>query len=172
MNYAEDFQKTSELTRLILPTLSQLQIPINPVNFALFYEYYTGNNEVLKNAIDEIINGTQPYEEEKAHELYVSHVVNPGIEKMEEIQDETRRLLSQLFEMTTRTGADVSSYGNMLDHSMTEIEENSDVKGIHLVVSSLMRETNVMMDTNRKFEKYIIQFLKLSCPIPYAFNSS
>ena len=31
MDYAEDVQKSAELTRLILPALAQLEIPVNPI---------------------------------------------------------------------------------------------------------------------------------------------
>lgn len=155
MEYTEDVQKAAELTRLILPALAQLQIPVNPINYALWYEYYLGGNETLNDTIGKITNGTQPYDEKTALELFVGHVVNPGVEKMQMVQDEARRLLSNIVDMTKKAGSDVTDYGNFLGKSMHEIEGDNEMSGIQLVVSSLMKETNVMMDTNRKFEKQL-----------------
>ena len=88
MEYNEDVQKAAEITRLILPALAQLGIPVNPVNYALWYEYFLGRNEALSGTIDKISNGEQPYDEQLAFELFISHVVNPGVEKMQTVQDE------------------------------------------------------------------------------------
>ena len=155
MEYAEDVQKAAELTRLILPALAQLDIPVNPVNYALWYEYYLGRNEELNDTIEKISNGTQSYDEKTAFELFVGHVLNPGVEKMQVVQDEARRLLSAIVDMTTKAGDDVTNYGNFLGQSIQQIEGDSELSGIQLVVSSLFKETNVMMDTNRKFEKQL-----------------
>lgn len=155
MEYAEDVQKAAELTRLILPALAQLEIPVTPVNYALWYEYYLGGNEELNDTIEKITNGTLPYDEKTAFELFVAHVVNPGVEKMQMVQDESRRLLSAIVDMTTKAGDDVTNYGNFLGQSMHRIKDGSEISGIQLVVSSLFKETNVMMDTNRKFEKQL-----------------
>lgn len=155
MEYTEDVQKAAELTRMILPALAQLEIPVNPINYALWYEYYLGRNESLNDTIEKITNGTQPYDEKTAFELFLSHVVNPGVEKMQEVQDEARRILSAIVDMTAKAGSDVTNYGSFLGQSMHQIESDSATSGLQLVVSSLLKETNFMMDTNRKFEKQL-----------------
>jgi diguanylate cyclase len=155
MKYTEDVHKAAELTRLILPALAQLEIPVNPVNYALWYEYYLGRNEDLNDTIEKITNGTQPYDEKTALELFVGHVLNPGAEKIQMVQNEARRLLSSIIDMTTKAGDDVTSYGHFLGQSIHQIEGDSELSRIQLVVSSLFKETNVMVDTNRKFEKQL-----------------
>jgi diguanylate cyclase len=155
MEYTEDVQKAAELTRLIIPALAQLGIPVNPINYALWYEYYLGRNETLNGTLDKVADGTLPYDETIAFELFVSHVVNPGVEKMQTIQDEARQLLSTIVDITTQAGSDVTKYGSFLGQSMHQIEGDSETSGIQLVVSSLMKETNFMIDTNRKFEKQL-----------------
>jgi diguanylate cyclase len=155
MEYPEDVQQAAELTRLILPTLAQLEIPVNPINYTLFYEYYLGRNEALKEAVERIINGTHPYDDKTVLELFVSHVINPGVEKMQTIENEARRLLSSIVDITAQAGRDVTNYGNFLGQSMDDMEGDGEIRGIQLVVTSLLKETNVMMDTNRKFEKQL-----------------
>ena len=75
MKYSEDTQKASEITRLILPALAQLEIPMNPINYALWYEYNLGRNEELTDTIDKIVDGTEPYDEKTAFELFINHVL-------------------------------------------------------------------------------------------------
>jgi diguanylate cyclase len=160
MDYTEDVQKAAELTRLILPALAQLEVPVNPINYALWYEYYLGRNEELKFAIEEIVNGTQLYDEKTALGLFVSHVINPGVEKMHRVQDEARRLLCSIVEMTVKAGKDVANYRDSLGQSISQIEDGGEFSGIQSVVSSLLKETTVMMYNNRKFEKHLQETTK------------
>ena len=51
------------------------------------YDYYSGRNEELNAELDKIIDGSQPYAEGKAKELFLRHVLNPGAEKMEKMRE-------------------------------------------------------------------------------------
>ena len=50
--YTDAFQQASEHLRQTLPLINQYQTPVNPVNYAVWYEYVSGNNQALINAID------------------------------------------------------------------------------------------------------------------------
>ncbi len=155
MNYSENIQEAAEITRMVLPTLARLQLPVNPINYALLYEYYVGRNEGLNAELDEIINGKQPYEEEKAKEMFLRHIINPGAEKMEKIGDEVRRLLQEVGLMMTEAGKDVSTYGDVLGQSKDRLEQNDSLSEVQLVVNSLLKETTTMMETNKRFERQL-----------------
>ena len=155
MEYTENVQEAAEITRMVLPTLARLQLPVNPINYALLYEYYVGRNEELNVELDEIINGNQPYDEDKAKELFLRHVVNPGAEKMEKIGDEVRRLLAEVGLMMTEAGNDVSTYGDVLGHSKDRLESDDSLNEVQVVVSSLLKETTTMVETNKRFEKQL-----------------
>ncbi len=155
MDYTENVQEAAEITRMVLPTLARLQLPVNPINYALLYDYYSGRNEELTTELDKIIDGSQPYSDDKAKELFLRHVINPGAEKMEKIGDEVRRLLGEVAVMMSEAGNDVSTYGDVLDHTKEQLESNDGMNEVQLVVSSLIKETTTMMETNKRFEKQL-----------------
>jgi diguanylate cyclase len=155
MEYTENVQEAAQITRMVLPTLSRLQLPVNPINYALVYEYYLGRDEELNAELDEILNGRRPYEERNAKELFLRYVVNPGAEKMEKMGDEVRRLLADITVMMAEAGNDVSTYGDALGHSKDKLESDTSLNEVQLVVSSLLKETTTMMETNKRFENQL-----------------
>ncbi len=155
MDYTENVQEAAEITRMVLPTLARLQLPVNPINYALLYDYYSGRNEELTAELDKIIDGSQPYSEGKAKELFLRYVINPGAEKMEKIGDEVRRLLAEVAVMMNEAGNDVSTYGDVLGHTKEQLESNDGMNEVQLVVSSLLKETTTMMETNKRFERQL-----------------
>ncbi len=156
MEYTEDVKKAAELTRMVLPTLARLQNPVNPINYALWYEYYLGSDKELNAALDEIESGAQPYEEKKNKDLFFRFLINPGVAKVERIGDEVRRLLSNATEIMTDAGNDVSQYGDVLGYSKGQLEGNYDIGDVQLVVTSLLNGTKAMIETNKQFEKQLL----------------
>jgi len=52
LNYTETTERAAELIRMVIPRLSQVRIPINPINYALWYEYFLGRSIKLNNELD------------------------------------------------------------------------------------------------------------------------
>ncbi len=107
MNYNENPQQAGEIIRLILPTLSRLNIPANPINFALWYEYYLGGKDELNAVLEEFSNGENSYTDDLAKDLFVRYIVEPDTAKIRTIGEEVRTLLSQLSAFLMDAGVDV-----------------------------------------------------------------
>jgi diguanylate cyclase len=153
VEYQDDVQGAAEIIRLVLPTLSRLGIPANPINFAIWYQYYLGSNEELNAALDEVSQGAKPLSAEESKELFLRHVVNPGAAKMERIGEEVRRLLFQAGSMMEAAGSEVGHFGEVLNDSSSQLGAADDIQSVKRLMSSLMEETNTMLDSNKKFEE-------------------
>lgn len=70
----EDFDRSSEYLRLTLPLMSKYRVPVTPENYAVWYEYVSGANLVLTEAIDELIESEQAVDEEATGELHKRYV--------------------------------------------------------------------------------------------------
>jgi diguanylate cyclase len=152
MDYFENVDRSSELTRMVLPMLSRLKILVNPISYALWYEYYLGRHEALNIELDRINNGSEPYEAKKAEALFLRYVINPDIERMENIGNEVRRLLSEITEVVSVAGNDTTAYGDFLDKSTGQLVENNELSSVKQAVRSLLSKTNDMLAVNKKFE--------------------
>ncbi len=155
MEYNEDVNRAAELLRMILPTLAKLQVPVNPINYALWYEYYLGRNDALNVVLDEINNGKQPFDDEKIRDLFNRFILGARAAKVERVGDEVRRLLTHTTAMTTDAGYDFAKYGESLAHSQGRLEDTHEIGDVQLVVGSLLDGTKAMIEINKRFESQL-----------------
>ena len=50
-----DFDRSSEYLRLALPLMSKYKVPVTPENYAVWYEYVSGANIALTEAIGQLL---------------------------------------------------------------------------------------------------------------------
>ena len=105
MNYSCDNSRAQEIARLILPLMTRLKIPMNPINYALWYEYQLGRSEELVEALDRIESGQEAYDPEKAKALFLRCVATPGVEALERVEAEVCRLLADIVQIVVDAGA-------------------------------------------------------------------
>jgi len=149
MQYQQGNAQAQEIARLVFPLMTRLGIPMNPVNYALWYEYYLGRCEGLVSALDKIQSGEQPYEPEQAKALFLRYVATPGIETLERIESEVCRLLADVIQIVLDTGLDLGKYSSLLQGCSTRLESADDLRAIRQLVATLKADTNEMADSGR-----------------------
>lgn len=148
MDYQQDYDQTQEIARLVFPLMTRLQIPMNPLNYALWYEYQLGRSEDLVAALDKIESGAEAYEPDKARALFMRHVATPGVETLEAIESEVCRLLADIIQIVTDSGLDLSNYSALLKSCTSRLESADDIRDIRKVVSTLVGDTRKMSESN------------------------
>ena len=150
MQYQQDKAQAQEIARLVFPLMTRLGIPVNPVNYALWYEYQLGRNEELVAVLDKIQSGEHPYEPEQARALFLRYVATPGVEVLERIESEVCRLLADVVQIVIDTGLDLGKYSNLLQGCSTRLDSADDLRAIRKLVTSLKADTRDMAGSSRK----------------------
>ncbi|HHJ17405.1 MAG TPA: GGDEF domain-containing protein [Gammaproteobacteria bacterium] len=148
MDYQQDYDQTQEIARLVFPLMTRLQIPMNPLNYALWYEYQLGRSEDLVAALDKLESGAEAYEPEKARALFMRYVAAPGVETLEAIESEVCRLLADIVQIVIDSGLDLSNYSALLQSCTSRLESADDIRDIRKVVRTLMTDTRKMSESN------------------------
>ncbi|MCG8635555.1 MAG: hypothetical protein MI863_17100 [Desulfobacterales bacterium] len=60
MNYTENTPKAGEYLRLTLAHIAKHNLSANPVNYTVWYEYVSGKNLKLKQAVDFLLEKVPP----------------------------------------------------------------------------------------------------------------
>ena len=66
--------ESAACVRLALPLMSQYNIPITPRNYAVWYEYVSGNNAELRETIESMLGNTERFTDEVNDKLYPSSI--------------------------------------------------------------------------------------------------
>jgi len=149
MQYQQDVAQAQEIARLVFPLMTRLGIPMNPVNYALWYEYHLGRTEELIAALDKIQSGEVPYEPEQAKQLFLRYVATPGVETLKRIESEVCRLLADVVQIVIDTGLDLGNYSNLLQSCSSRLDTADDLRAIQQLVATLKSDTNVMTESSR-----------------------
>ena len=149
MDYTCDFDRAQEIARLVLPTMTRLGIPMNPINYALWYEYHLGRSEELVQALDRIESGRDSYDPEKAKALFMRCVATPGVEALERVEAEVCRLLTDIVQIIVDAGLDLKKYGAVLTSCNKRLESADDLREIRKLVRTVLDDTRAMSESNR-----------------------
>jgi diguanylate cyclase len=149
MDYQQDIDQAQEIARLVFPLMTRLQIPMNPLNFALWYEYHLGRSEELVAELDKLESGATAYDPEQAKNLFLRYVATPGVETLEKIEAEVCRLLADIVQVVIDAGLDLTKYSAVLKSCTSRLKNADDIRDIRKVVRSLLTDTQNMSESNR-----------------------
>ena len=150
MQYQQDVAQAQEIARLVFPLMTRLGIPVNPLNYALWYEYQLGRSGELVAALEKVQSGDEPYDPDKAKALYLRYVATPGVEALERIESEVCRLLADVVQIVIDAGLDLGKYSNLLQSCSTRLESADDLRAIRKLVATLKTDTSVMAESSRQ----------------------
>ena len=151
MKYTEDKERAGEITRLVLPTLARLGIPVNPVTFALWFEYFRGTSEKLNAELDAVSDGRIAYDADRFHQLFEDHIVSGEIARLNRVGAEAKRLLAEMIDLISRAGLEVDEYGKALDHGAKQMSCAEDLAEISKMITGLIENTTRMYESNQIF---------------------
>ena len=149
MDYQQDIGQAQEIARLVFPLMTRLQIPMNPLNYALWYEYQLGRSEQLVAELEKIESGATAYDPEQAKTLFLRYVATPGVETLEKIETEVCRLLADIVQIVIDAGLDLTKYSALLKSCTSRLKNADDVRDIRKVVRTLLSDTQNMSESNR-----------------------
>lgn len=156
MNNGEGVQEAAEILRLVIPRLSSLGWPVNPINYALWYEYFVSDNEVLKSQLDELASGDHVWEPELAEELFKTHVLGESTDRLDNISQDVRSLLTQVLSLVSDAGDGVENFSCTLKEAEQALTSNSSAAELSSVVGLLLKETETVLDSSTLYKEQLV----------------
>jgi len=102
--YDATFEQNAEYLRQILPLMSKNKIAVDPLNFAIFYEYIIGRNIQLNNELDELLETQAVFTSELSVNLFKKHICDNSINSLDKINHTLLQLINKTSEAIDATG--------------------------------------------------------------------
>lgn len=147
MDYTDNVEQASEYLRIALPLLSKHGIPPNPMHYAVWYAYASGQNSKLTNAINHAIQTKGTVSEEMSRELYKRHLENHDAVSMQ-VHEGVNKVMEALTDQLMDSSDQAIHYGEVLGSVDEELKVESSPGHLHSVVKNLSDETHVMQTVN------------------------
>ncbi len=146
--YNEPTQQASENLRQALPLINKHKTPVNPVNYAVWYEYVSGDNQQLKKEIDLRLSLNEAITPELTQSLYEKHVLSGMPERLEKanngiklVVNNTLKNISKAESTATECTADLTSTQNALN-------DCSDITVLKDIVQDLLTNSQALTSTS------------------------
>ena len=141
MHYTDSMEESSEYLRLALSHMGRFQIPCDPANYSVWYEYVSGKNEELKVIIDDALSKDQNITPELNLSLYEKYVDMDHKQIIDKIRKELRRILEKILAHITDAGGQVKTFGVVIKKYSQDLKKDLDVNAISRVVEGILFET-------------------------------
>ena len=152
LEYNDPLEKANEYMRLLLPLVSKNKIPLTPLNYAVWYEYVSGRNNKLKQAIDEISKKKERFNPKLNNHLYMTYIdEDKGI--IEKVRDDVRNILTDLLKQLNTTEGEFSEYEKTLHDYSQKLEKTEDVNGIQAIVNYIVTQTRAVENSGRELQQ-------------------
>ena len=149
------FDTASERLRMALPLMSRYQIPVAPLNYAVWYEYVAGSSPVLRDVIDKMVKNEQAIDENLTRELYQRYVDPSDQTRVEAAQRTVRRLIEAMSVSLDAAGNEVSRYEQSLKECAAQLSTDIEADELRGLVDGLITSTQQMNAGNAALQQHL-----------------
>ncbi|MGE5338163.1 MAG: GGDEF domain-containing protein [Gemmatimonadota bacterium] len=148
MGNVESKETSAEILRLVLPQIARHGGGFEPPSYAVWYEYVSGANPPLKQALEARLAREQPLTAEEVQALYTTFVAPRQAEAVERVQAQLQRTLDEFGRLAQTAGTDAAKYSDSLQSYGDKLTPNMDAEALRGIVVALTAETARMQQSN------------------------
>jgi diguanylate cyclase len=148
MEYSEYHDQAAEYMRLALPLMKKHGIAMTPANYAVWYEYVSGNNEALKHAVDSHVDDNQRLTEKQSSELYQKFFDREKDQAaLLEMRQDLRRVLTEVLGFISKGVASSQQTTSNLTDIVGKFEPNMSQDEVRHIVDEVLSEARLAVTT-------------------------
>lgn len=152
MNYTEEKSKAGEYLRLALNYIAKHNLPANPVNYTVWYEYVSGKNMKLKKALDLSLENAKSLNNNNVEGLYQKYVADGDRIVISKLLTKISLMLKDITHHVSETDGDLSGHGKNLGNLAGQIGEASDYNDIKKIVDEMIVETKALVKSGKRLQ--------------------
>lgn len=155
MRYKESREQSAEIVRQVLALMGQHDAAFNPVSFAVWYEFATGMNARLRQAVEQAMQSEPRLSNGTLLRLYQDCVAEADAATMQGISAELQRMMAGMAEGALRTGDQAGTFGEQLRDLTVALKANDPSAMTSLVTQALVGTTQ-MRSSAQELEQQVI----------------
>lgn len=157
MKYPESVSTAAQYLKKAVPRIMECQVPANPVNYTLWYNYVSGLKPDLSAELDLLLKLNGTYDEDQARDLYYHYFIREYLSKeqisLEGLSDLAEQLLAWLSDSTRGS----SEFGESLELGLEQLKHATSMTEINQVVAEVIAATESIQAANQRFQSQLDQ---------------
>lgn len=148
-------EQNSEYIRQMLPLMMQHNVPVDPMNYAVWYHYVAGTSGDLTKAIDTLIRDQKPFDSDTALNLYKKHICNASVESFEKINSNLLRLITQTTVSVYATSEKAAAAGNKFNVKLKELKSPENETNLKSILFEIILETTQLAEASKALKNQL-----------------
>jgi len=153
MDYEKLKEESASYVRLVLPLMSQYDIPMTPKNYTVWYDYVSGTNVALRETIDSMLARGGPFTQDANEKLYRQFCGGDDEEGLKEFRENLRDLLVNILSKVAEVSGQAGAYESIITKSVGKLADNTSIKDIRNVVGEIIVKTREMGKTGSDMQQ-------------------
>ena len=149
MEYDKYKEQAAEYMRLAIPLMNKHSIAMTPANYAVWYDYVSGSNEALRDAVDQHIEDDGQLTDQQSRALY-ERFFDREKEQLAIVtmREELKRVLATVLEFTSTSASASQNVSDHLSEIITKLHPEMTQTEIHDAIEEVLSETRLVMDSS------------------------
>jgi diguanylate cyclase len=140
MSSKKEIDEAYSLVRLSLPLMSKYEIPVIPKNFAVWYEYVSGNKDLHK-LIDARIKNGEKFTAQFNERLYQECCSCKAEDILKNLRGDLQQLLVTIVGSVGELTGQTDKYESVVSKSLEKLSDDTSAGKINDVVQEIIAET-------------------------------
>lgn len=146
MNNIDDISKAIALLNQTLPEMNKRNIPTTPANYAIWYEYVSGDNKKLADAIHALDQQHATFSESILQELHAEYISNAHQAAVNKLSKSVKEIINDFLSKVNAEGNGLTHYAKTLAEFSSKVEDVNDISDIKNLITHLLDETKKRED--------------------------
>jgi diguanylate cyclase len=153
--YNASAEQNSAYIRQMLPLMMQHNVPVDPMNYAVWYHYVAGTSVDLNKAIDTLIREQKPFDSNTTLNLYKTHICNASVESFEKINSNLLRLITQTTLAVIATTEKASAAGDNFNVKLKELKTADNETNLKSILFEIILETTQLAEASKALKNQL-----------------
>lgn len=115
MNYVDSVEESAEYLRLAIALMAKQAAALHPVSYAVWYEYASGRNAALREAVDHLTQDGAVLDEHATGQLFRTHIAEMDEELAHRISDGFQKVMADVSHSAVQAGEQADLFGSVLE---------------------------------------------------------
>ena len=153
MHYSDSLEQSSEYLRMAISHMGRFQIPYDPTNYSVWYEYVSGKNENLRVDIDKFLSESKSITPEYITRLYEKYIAIDEKMIMDKIRNELRTALDKILHHIADAEGQFKNFGDVIERYSQDLKQELDLDSVAKVVDGILSESKQVVLSGAKLQE-------------------
>ena len=157
MQYEDSVDDSRQYLRLALEQIGKYELPTDPLNYCIWYEYASGKNKDLKAAIDTSLGDKTSMKNGFSQKMYDEYISGRREKLNSLVRDELKKILNEVVSSVSTTNLQYSETGTHLEDINDTLVDGLPQNKVRQIVQTLKQEVQNLETTATSFKSKLDQ---------------